>query len=647
MRTRTLIQLVVVGMLLALLGGGSSAQGAGEPGVVHFTASGDFGSNSNTDAVLAGMKAAQGDFTLALGDLSYATTGQEQLWCDRGTGQLGAGYPLELLSGNHESNGQNGNINDFSACLPNELPGVIGTYGRQWYVDVPQVNPVVRIVMVSPALPFPDGTTWSYAAGTPRYNWTVAAIDSARANNIPWVVVGVHKPCFSLGQYTCEIGADLVNMLIAKRVDLVLTGHEHMYQRTHQLGLRAGCTTVPPDSFNSSCLADTDATMNQGAGTVFATAGLGGEEKRNVNNAAPDAGYFATASGANQNPTYGFLDVQATATDLTADFVPVGGGTFTDHFTIHHGTPPPNSPPVAAFSSTTSNLTANFDGTGSSDPDGPIAAYSWDYGDGTTPPGSGAQPSHTYAAAGTYNVTLTVTDGAGATNAVTHAVTVTDPPPGPVDFVTDTFNRTVSNGLGSADVGGPWTISGTAANFAVSGGAGAITLPASGQTRSAWLGSTLRTDTDLRFTLSLDKVPTGSGAYLDVVGRRVSTNNEYRARMVMASTGRITVQLTALKGSSAAVAVAPAVTLPTTVTYSAGSQLAVRMQVTGTNPTTVRLKVWPVGTTEPSAWQTTGTDTYAGLQSPGAVGLTNYLSGTVTNAPVVVRISALSARPTA
>ena len=88
-------------------------------------------------------------------------------------------------------------------------------------------------------------------------------------------------------------------------------------------------------------------------------------------------------------------------------------------------------------------------------------------------------------------------------------------------------------------------------------------------------------------------MPTGSGAYLDVVGRRVSTNNEYRARMVMASTGRITVQLTALKGTSTAVAVAPAVTLPTTVTYSAGSQLAVRMQVTGTNPTTVRLKIWP------------------------------------------------------
>ena len=102
--------------------------------------------------------------------------------------RVGAGYPFELVAGNHESNGQNGNINDFSACLPNQLPGVVGTYGRQWYVDVPAEDPLVRYVMISPGLTFPDGT-WSYAAGSPRYNWTAAAIDGARTRRIPWVVV--------------------------------------------------------------------------------------------------------------------------------------------------------------------------------------------------------------------------------------------------------------------------------------------------------------------------------------------------------------------------------------------------------------------------------------------------------------------------
>ena len=94
------------------------------------------------------------------------------------------------------------------------------------------------------------------------------------------------------------------------------------------------------------------------------------------------------------------------------------------------------------------------------------------------------------------------------------------------------------------------------------------------------------------------------------------------------------------------VAIATAVTPPTTVTYSAGSQLNVRMQVTGTNPTTVRLKVWPATQPEPTAWLSTATDTFAALQNPGAVGRTGYIPSGVTNTPVVLRFSALTARPT-
>jgi len=644
MRTRTIAQLAVAGLIVALVGGGSAAQSADEPGVVHFTAAGDFGSNNDTRAVLAAMKAVDPDLTLALGDFSYGTTGAEQAWCDLVTQQMGAGFPFELIAGNHESNGQNGNVNDFSACLPNQLQGLVGTYGRQWYVDVPRIDPLVRFVMVSPAIPFTD-STWSYAAGSPRYDWTVAAIDGARAADIPWVVVSAHKPCYSMGTYSCEIGADFTNMLITKRVDLVLHGHEHLYQRTHQLGTGTGCASVPPGSFDAACVADGDAVMNQGSGTVFATAGLGGQEQRNVSTGDTEAGYFATASGGNLDPTDGFLDVEVTADQLTARFVPVGG-TFTDSFAIHRGDPPPNAGPTAAFTSTTSNLTATLDGRASSDPEGPIASYAWDFGDSTAS-GSGAQPSHPYAAAGTYQVTLTVTDGAGATHAVTAPVTVTAPPPGPVEFVTDTFSRSVSNGLGSADTGGAWSTTGTLANYAVANGTGSMTLPTAGTTRTAWLGATTRTSTDLRLTLSLDKVPTGNGAYLDVAGRRIGTNNEYRARMVMASNGRITVQLTALRGTSTAAALAPAVSLPATITYGAGTQVNVRMQVTGTNPTTVRLKVWPASAAEPATWQSTATDSTAALQSPGAVGISSYLSGSVTNGPVVLRLDNLSARPVA
>ena len=649
MKTRTLAPVVVVGMLLVLMGGGGTvAQGAGESGVVHFTAVGDFGMSSDTRSVLAGMKAQQADLGLALGDLSYAPTGQEQAWCDMVTAGMGAGFPFELLSGNHESNGENGNINDFSACLPNQLPGLVGTYGRQWYVDVPQVDPLVRFVMISPGLPYADGI-WSYAAGTPRYNWTASAIDGARSSGIPWVVVGAHKPCLSLGQYSCEMGADLLQLLLSKRVDLVLHGHDHTYQRTKQLALGTGCASLTPGSFNASCVADVDNSMSKGQGTVLATVGVGGVGLYDVNASDTEVGYFGAFSGANRSPSSGLLDVRATADQLEARFVPVAGGTFTDSFVIRRGDPPPqNQAPVAAFGSTATGLTAAVDAAQSRDPDGTVAGYSWTFGDGTT--GSGAQAQHTYAAAGTYQVTLTVTDDRGSTGTVTKPITVTapatPPPPATTVFVSDAFGRTVANGLGNADVGGTWTTSGTASNFAVSSGAAALTLRTPATQLSAWLGSTPKTDTDLRATFAVDRVPTGNGIYLDVVGRRVSANNEYRAQVLLRASGDIDVGLAALRGSSTEAEVQPVRRL-TGVTYAAGTQLNVRFQVTGTSPPTLRLKVWPVGAAEPAAWQLTGTDTGAGLQGPGAVGVTAYLSSSATNAPVVVRMSALSARPVA
>ena len=85
-----------------------------------------------------------------------------------------------------------------------------------------------------------------------------------------------------------------------------------------------------------------------------------------------------------------------------------------------NGTGTTNTPPTAAFSSLCPSLTCSFDGTGSHDAEGALAGYAWTFGDGGT--ATGPSPSHTYATAGVYNVTLTVTDGNGATNAVTHQV---------------------------------------------------------------------------------------------------------------------------------------------------------------------------------------------------------------------------------
>ncbi|WP_214322607.1 collagenase [Nonomuraea sediminis] len=80
-----------------------------------------------------------------------------------------------------------------------------------------------------------------------------------------------------------------------------------------------------------------------------------------------------------------------------------------------------NKPPTASFTVNTSGLTATFADT-STDPDGSIAARSWTFGDGAS--STSANPAHTYTAAGTYTVTLKVTDNAGATATTSKTVTV-------------------------------------------------------------------------------------------------------------------------------------------------------------------------------------------------------------------------------
>ncbi len=81
-----------------------------------------------------------------------------------------------------------------------------------------------------------------------------------------------------------------------------------------------------------------------------------------------------------------------------------------------------NKTPTARITYTANNLAVSFDGSTSYDTDGTIVSYVWNFGDGTV--GSGQKTSHTYAAAGTYNASLTVTDNKNASNKNTTAVTV-------------------------------------------------------------------------------------------------------------------------------------------------------------------------------------------------------------------------------
>ncbi len=107
----------------------------------------------------------------------------------------------------------------------------------------------------------------------------------------------------------------------------------------------------------------------------------------------------------------------------------------------------PDRSPTAAFAASTAGLSARLDASASSDPDGTVASYAWDFGDGQSATTSQPTVSHTYAAPGAYTVALTVTDDEGCSQALvytgqtascsglagaraTHTVTVAAPPTG-------------------------------------------------------------------------------------------------------------------------------------------------------------------------------------------------------------------------
>jgi subtilisin/minor extracellular protease Epr len=158
-----------------------------------------------------------------------------------------------------------------------------------------------------------------------------------------------------------------------------------------------------------------------------------------------------------------------------------------------------NDPPIADAGpdqTATINEVITFDGSGSTDPEGNIASYAWDFGDGTS--GTGITVTHAYSTAGTYTVTLTVTDDGGLTDSDTAIVTVTEAPAVPTMHVfsikMSTGSRTVGRNkfvwatatvtivdakdvpVGGATVYGHWEIATTDSDSGITDVSGQVSL---------------------------------------------------------------------------------------------------------------------------------------------------------------------------
>ncbi len=390
---------------------------AASTGTLTFLAAGDWGYNSDTKSNWASLHNSGADFVLALGDLSY-TSNAERTWCNDFKAQFNN---VEFIVGNHDTDQSGpGDLAAYQQYCPYTLSSPIHygvenpsgsstSYGAEYYFDYPATSPIARFILIAPGIS--GHVNFDYSAGTPHYNWVSDAIDGARAAGIPWVVVGMHKNCLTTGtgHTGCETGTDIQDLLLSKRVDLVLNGHEHNYERSKQL------TCADNNNYIESCVAHAGSSYVKGDGGVIVTQGVGGDSLYSIT--SPLSDYFM----AGEDSEFGYMKYGLSATSLTAGFVSVTGS-FTDSFTIGSAAPTALS---ASFTFTPTNPTTTTLVTFSGSASGGAQPYSyaWNFGDGST--GTGNTVTYTFTATGTFNVVLTVTDSSSPQESATSSRSIT------------------------------------------------------------------------------------------------------------------------------------------------------------------------------------------------------------------------------
>ena len=279
-------------------------------GTTRIALTADTGMEASGAAVMAAIGSSQARWVGILGDLAYQPgDGIEGRWCDWVRARVS--QPVSLVPGNHEAQDGDGVFGKFANCLPDRL-GVTGDYATgHYYLD----DGPVRVIMTSPGITLPQGTR-TYGKGTVEREQVKDWIDEAKAKG-QWVIVGMHMPCLTNGAHGCSSDPTYTDMLLGKKVDLIVAGHDHNYGRSHQI---AGTVAAPT-------IVDRDGTFTAGAGSVLAIVGNGGHNPR----AASSGGIWAVTS---DGTSAGYALVEATPERLTFTERGIVGPALTDTITI-------------------------------------------------------------------------------------------------------------------------------------------------------------------------------------------------------------------------------------------------------------------------------------------------------------------------
>jgi RHS repeat-associated protein len=223
----------------------------------------------------------------------------------------------------------------------------------------------------------------------------------------------------------------------------------------------------------------------------------------------------------------------------------------------------------------------------------------------------------------TYTYTVAAVDAAGNTSGQSSAANATTPAGTGTAYAADTFTRTVSGGWGSADKGGSW--SGTTTAFAVTGSTGTISL-ASATNLNGYLTSVAAGDQEVLVAVNVNQFATGGNTDSWVYLRRQDTNNYYAARLTFTPAK----QILAVFAKTAAGTTTTVGTGTSTLTHVKTDTYWLRVQLSGTTSVNAKLRIWKVGTAEPTTWLVNATDTTppSQLRGTGHVGIRLQAAGT-------------------
>lgn len=198
----------------------------------------------------------------------------------------------------------------------------------------------------------------------------------------------------------------------------------------------------------------------------------------------------------------------------------------------------------------------------------------------------------------------------------------------------DGFDRSTSSGWGQARTGGAWSLSGGSGS-SVSGSEARVTGIQPGRQFRAQLPSVRLSDATVRAAFT---VPSATNFYYSAEARRQADGSAYRARARIDANRRLHTEVVRFAADGSVVVLAQKAS---SQSPAVGTKLSVELLVTGTNPVTVRSKVYRSGTAT-GDWQVTGRDTSSSrLSAAGTAGVSAYVGN--AGAAQTIRTSSFTA----